>query len=96
MELHVEVTAEDIRRGIKGNCARCPIALACIRVLGIKRRSEYRWVSIAGEEFEFRLGKNEQVYYGRLPDSATDFQSYFDDSEPVAPFSFDVEAHPWN
>lgn len=80
MRLHVEVTAEDIAAGEKGNCYACPIALAASRAAGRPIRVDLGSL--------LPWGRRELIL---LPAPATDFISRFDAGFHVEPFGFDVD-----
>ena len=81
-ELVIEVTAEDIAKGIAQDCAECPIALAARRLYPAAR------MHIGGElTREIAAYWPEQAYYD-MPDEAVDFVAVFDDGGTVAPFTF--------
>lgn len=77
--IRIEVTREDIDKGVPGDPCRCPIALAAGRRFGGNPSVTYReiWKSLEGHE---RLGK--------LPPEAVEFATNFDEHLPVEPMSF--------
>lgn len=77
MRINVEVTAEDIKRGIKVDCLNCPIALALDRC-GQPDAS----VSDSDVEIDGR--------FIRMPLDARRFVQDFDDGKPVEPFAFEL------
>lgn len=82
MKLHIEVTQDDIDRGIPRSNCRCPIALA------VKRTTKWRAFDV-GSTYFYRKYK-----ITILPESARQFIDRFDDRGnhiPVKPFSFDIE-----
>jgi len=79
VRVRVEVTEEDIRRGKRNTCTRCPVARA-LRRSGVISPSVYHSRAI--------FGRNGQWWGGDLPQKVTDFICAFDDREPVKPFSF--------
>ena len=75
----IDVTQEDIDQGERDKCRRCPIALAMKRVFPGKVSLVYgtvAWVDLDR--------------YADLPDEAQQFIMYFDEGEPVEPFSFSL------
>jgi len=76
--MKITVTAEDIKRGKRHSCERCPVALAISRVLRIRGRV---WVD--GDSCEAPSGQR-----ASLPKKVRDFVAAFDDLESVRPFSF--------
>lgn len=77
MSVLVEVTQEDIDRGIAESCSLCPVALA------LYRRTRRRWHVWRSEVC--LAGKGQPV---KSPESVRTFIQKFDDDRPVAPFSF--------
>lgn len=77
----IHVTQDDISRGLKNDCCRCPIALA-IEPFG--RRLFVNEYSISYDRFE--------EYGIELPKIAVQFIEDFDDYKPVKPFSFNLSA----
>lgn len=75
METKIEVTDEDIRQGVKGQCGRCPIALAAARA-GIKD------VTVGSYTMKIKH------LFIHLPRNVSEFINRFDDGLPVQPFSF--------
>lgn len=75
----VEVTAEDIARGVPQNLISCPIALALLRATG---RDWIVYETFVEDEGDTKLP---------LPGPAVGFISDFDAGRPVRPFAFEVE-----
>ena len=87
MNLHVEVTAEDIAAGEKGHCQRCPIALAMLRCPNV-------FSVVVGEEISVQTYDQDQwtePYVAECPSVASKFVGDFDSGDKVEPFSFDIE-----
>jgi hypothetical protein len=78
--LTIEVTQEDIERGVKQECWDCPIALALFRTTGKE------W-SVAPSSCR-ELGTLTDYIF---PAEATEFIRSFDLGYPVSPFSFKLE-----
>lgn len=80
--MKIEVTDDDIRQGTKGNCVRCPVALAIERALG-KDLAFEPWV----------VGDAAWVGLRRctLPRKARNWIRRFDRELSVAPFTFDLD-----
>lgn len=80
----VEVTQADIDAGLRGNCAKCPVALALNRATGEE------W--LVYEEYAIRNCDHLDV---PLPGECQSFVERFDEPEeddvPIAPFSFTIE-----
>jgi hypothetical protein len=88
--VRVEVTAEDIAKGERAECGRCPVALACKRVLPGAR------VMVDGCSIDFTLkpaGEGEWDDWTSIeaPAEVDAFIQAFDDGHPVAPFAFDLD-----
>jgi hypothetical protein len=85
-ELVIEVTADDIAKGVVGDACRCPIALAVSRLLGIEAAEGNlavmdRMVKVHYEDYRWR-----DRY--RLPTEAEDFIEDFDCRDEVQPLTF--------
>jgi hypothetical protein len=83
----VEVTAEDIAKGEKGSCERCPIALALARAADMDRvhaHLDCLWGWPAGDP-------DANSIVASTPIEASNFIDDFDSGEPVNPFTFTVE-----
>jgi hypothetical protein len=86
VRLHVEVTAEDIEKGVCQDSDSCPIALAVHRLPGIEEvcvDNDVLWVRTA----EGKLASG-------MPAEAAKFVDSFDNRGAVQPFSFDIEVEP--
>jgi len=79
----IEVTQDDIERGVVADCFRCPIANAVRDVLGPDAvvRVECDFMDIGAKTV-------------KLPIEAMKFIEAFDAEESVEPFSFEVEYEP--
>lgn len=78
--VRVEVTARDIRLGVRGDTCRCPIARALKRATRCKEAvSGLWWCTVETAEHEFRAD---------TPRVALRFMGAFDDGQPVKPFTF--------
>jgi hypothetical protein len=75
----IDVTQEDIDRGERAKCMRCPIARAMQRVFPVNKVSVFGAITWIGND-----------RYSDLPDEAQQFIMYFDEDEPVEPFSFTI------
>jgi hypothetical protein len=78
----VDVTLEDIRNGIKGDCGRCPVALALSRVI-----PEDHLAGVGATEWTVYDAAYRAVASGTLPDAVCDFIASFDAGDHVMPFS---------
>ena len=88
--LVLEVTQEDIDKGIAEDCEKCPIALALIRALKAKN-VKFGPVSVDGEHievYESPLGNYESY---RVNEKIGKFVEDFDTGKPVLPFSVELE-----
>src|SRR5690348_452339 len=77
----IEVTQEDIDKGLKGNCSACPIALAVNRTIPGAN-------STVSDMFNHVYCPGVSRKNADTPDDAAWFISDFDDGKPVEPFSF--------
>jgi hypothetical protein len=78
------VTQEDIDRGVREDCGKCPVAIAASRVF-----TDIRWISVT-DTIEF----GEQpagVQVWSLPPEASQFIDAFDNKRHVEPFEFVTE-----
>lgn len=84
----VNVTANDIRRGYRGDNRLCPIARAMARTAVAR----HRYVSITGEYAAVReeIGNGYELS-GDLPPEARDFVARFDAGDPVQPIRFCID-----
>lgn len=83
MDVHVEVTEDDIRQGIRGECGTCPLARALNRVV------ESQW-KVKVYSFHAQLEDAADLWEAVLPNSAEDFVASFDRGGPGEPFAFDL------
>lgn len=84
MKFSIDVTADDIDRGVERSHHFCPIALSLKRIF-----RDYRTVSVGRSRFSVTLD-NDSVYHGLLPSKASSFTHTFDMGLDVLPFSFEV------
>ena len=75
--MKIQVTQENIDRGIRRNCGFCPIANALFDATG-------EWWMVDGNHAHLRRRMIE------LPTIATDFIDDFDSGAPVEPVEFDL------
>lgn len=79
--LEIEVTTEDLCRGVKGDDLFCPIALAAQRALrGTGAEAVVVWLA---NMIVYR--KDDVVVYA-MPEEAQSFVQAFDRAQPVRPF----------
>lgn len=83
--VRIEVSQEDITRGIPGECDACPIALAAARA-GLERPRIFSDRMHFGPQTESGVRPRLD-----LPKIAQAFIFDFDEEEPVSPFAFDLE-----
>lgn len=86
----VNVTQEDIAKGLKGECDRCPVALA-----GKRAFPDAEDVLVCVTNMSVILPReagevDARWYEGSLPIEAGSFINGFDDHREVEPFSFEV------
>jgi hypothetical protein len=85
MKIQIQVTQEDIDRGVRCTCENCPLALAMTRALAqdvVVVIGEYFFISEADKDAK------------PLPRVAEMFRSAFDAGFPVQPFEFELELEP--
>lgn len=81
----IKVTADDICKGVRQDGAKCPIALAVCRALGVTESS----VDVGGTEEGILSVDEDNLYY--LPDEVVNFYLRFDNGELVEPFEFELD-----
>ena len=77
--IKITVTADDIAKGSRFQCDRCPVALAIARIMGGKK--VYISTDCA------RIGTKRYS----LPSVAADWIGRFDSAYPVQPFAFHLK-----
>ena len=82
IEVRVDVTMSDIESGMKGDCGRCPVALALARVVP----PAVDGVRVDGHMATFDVGA--AYMYVSLPASVSDFIRAFDKGRTVEPMRF--------
>lgn len=82
----IQVTAEDIANGTRGNCAFCPVARAVCRATGSVD------VSVTGLGVTIWCG--EETASLAIPDAVGRFVDDFDCGKPVHPIEFDLDIPP--
>lgn len=83
MSLTVEVTEDDIKKGVPGEADACAIVRA------VRRATGRRVVNIDGESVEIM----KDDFYMALPKKAKQFVLDFDDGKDVEPFSFVLKGY---
>lgn len=78
----INVTQEDINKGVRNSCTKCPVALAVHRALNKMVR-----VGFSGVRVEFSIGV---LQFLRIPQECQDFMARFDFGMPVQPFEFEI------
>ena len=84
--MKIEVTQKDINKGLPGEYALCPIALA------FKRRTNFKQVYVNSKSIEV-VYTAQKINYDKtymLPKKAQTFIKRFDRQESVKPFSFEL------
>lgn len=92
----IHVKKCDIRNGVKGECSKCPIALAMIRKFNIQlpKKHRFQWpsVTVGVLNASFRLVKEGPKFAGELPARAVRFIDAFDEDSKeqtrLKPFKF--------
>lgn len=94
MTLQVNVTAEDIKNGVRQDCAQCPVALAMLRALGESKVPPCD-IRVHASTTLFKLKGDHQRMTITNPEIVEDFMSAFDwphvSNKPAQPFEFTVE-----
>jgi hypothetical protein len=87
----VDVTGEDIDRGLRGDCAACPLALAIERAVRAATGAT-DFVGVLVDEMGVTVQGHTlcdgTLLCANLPAAAGDFVVRFDDGRPVTPLSF--------
>lgn len=89
--MKVDVTQEDIDRGMPKRCSFCPVAKAIQRATGNK----YFYVAVSGSELcdsVRAVTRTDYIDAIDLPPEVLVFLTRFDAGKPVEPFSFEF---PW-
>ena len=95
LELDIDVTAEDIAAGVKGNCGHCPLALAFRRAIAEKFcNCAISYCAVEGGELIFSMGP--QLFTNNRPlsfrakhsEETSVFVSRFDQGLSVQPNEF--------
>lgn len=82
--MRVEVTQEDIGKGVARAPNNCPIALAL-------KRAGWARASVSASAIGFKARGAEKFYWTyAVPENAKSFLFDFDAGRPVSPFSFDL------
>lgn len=80
----IEVTQEDIDKGVPENCSKCPVARAIERTLPNPSPS----IAVDPEVIEWFDGDQWQFRYTKV--KVQTFIERFDAGKPVKPFSFEL------
>lgn len=78
--MRINVTQEHIDRGVRGDCAACPIALATTEVI-------HERVGVVG----LHIIDNDGIPIKETTVKMRQFMDNFDDGKPVQPFSFNLK-----
>lgn len=94
-KIKIQVTQEDINKGISGNCTECPIALAVLRALPhfqmvrVGHDMIHCWVFAEDKEKgRWHYNAGNRTY--DIPREAQDFIRDYDRDRPVEPFEFEI------
>ncbi len=85
--LHIQVTEDDIKQGIKGKCDGCPIVLAINRQL---MDNCFAYVNGSIGKIYVKSPFHQLCVFS-IPIVAYQFIAAFDSDRNVGPFSFDIE-----
>lgn len=80
MKITIDVTQDDINKGIKENCRFCPVALAVQRTFNDPEMDVFS-----------PCIKNCEEDRVASPSSVCDFIDRYDNGESVQPFSFEID-----
>ena len=91
--MKIQVTKEDIKKGERGSCEWCPVALAIQRTYDLKNGKD-KMVVVDGDRVGIWDKNNGEQHY-QLPQSARDFIHSFDNTygphkEYFKSFSFKI------
>ena len=90
--MKIQVTKEDIKKGEKGSCEWCPVALAIQRTYDLKNDGDEKMITVDADCVEIWQDSVEKQY--QLPQIARDFIHDFDNSdiksEQLKPFLFKI------
>ena len=78
----IEVTQDDIERGVPGDAFVCPLALACLRAIPM-------FLSVSPWTLE--IGPPNDGLFVPLPDMARQWCERFDGGQTVSPLRFSVK-----
>lgn len=84
MIVKIDVTQEDIEKGITGSCTRCPVALALRRAVPEATNAVVRKDCISVNPYDFYV---ESI----TPQKVAWFIFDFDGGGPAHPFTFEVD-----
>lgn len=79
--IKIQVTEEDISRGLKGDCHKCPIALAAYKVLGDI------FQGVTRDTIYYKRGDLIKGFYSN---KIKQFVEDFDNGRKVEPFEFEI------
>jgi hypothetical protein len=82
--MKIEVTQQDIDKGLSNNCFLCPIAHA------VKRKMNTDCILVYCDRISV-MSTIFSSYFYKLPKKAQTFIKQFDDGKPVKPFTFEIE-----
>jgi hypothetical protein len=92
--LVIQVTGDDIEKGARRDCGKCPVALALTRAW--HAIPGFGWVQAELDQLGVWLDQGTWGYEAAPPPEAvTGFMDRFDDYEDVFPFSFTATWTPW-
>lgn len=91
INLHINVTEQDIREGCRSEASNCPIALAGNRALR-EQGIDYLYLNASPHFIAIHNDDEEAVFScDSVPIDARVFMREFDSGEEVDPFEFDIE-----
>lgn len=90
MKRTIQVTQDDIDKGVKNNTKFCPIARAMVRTLGLDGVDDI-FVGYTVAEVQYATDGPLEYLECPLPTEAKDFIEQFDTDHTVEPFEFEVD-----
>lgn len=85
--MKIQVTQDDIDRGVRGNVCFCPVALAV-------KRATSETVYVSGMRIRIIKKANGKALEAPTPSEVSCFIAAFDHYATVEPFEFDLELQP--
>ena len=85
--IKINVTQEDIDKGIQGSCVNCPTGLALQRTF-----PSSNYIHVDTVDIEYGINPESDEFKSvETPQEVIDFIDDFDNGKPVKPFFFELE-----